>query len=152
MTRYRQRATVDQIGDDHDLAAFRRVDAPRVGVGAVGHLVQAGDGSSRFMRRVFIAGNRLIRFQRSFGAREPVARRLRDGRHRLRDLRHRSEDGLELANVNVIALVRRLHGLQRIRIFALSMCTSVTAFAAQTLAYVGLPFLLLEAYGRTAPT
>jgi len=40
--------------------------------------------------------------------------------------------------------------LLRIRIFALSMCTSVTAFAAQTLAYVGLPFLLLEAYGRTA--
>jgi MFS transporter, DHA2 family, multidrug resistance protein len=39
--------------------------------------------------------------------------------------------------------------LLRIRIFALSMCTSVTAFCAQTLAYVGLPFLLLEAYGRT---
>jgi MFS transporter, DHA2 family, multidrug resistance protein len=39
--------------------------------------------------------------------------------------------------------------LLRIRIFALSMCTSVTAFCAQTLAYVALPFLLLEAYGRT---
>ena len=38
--------------------------------------------------------------------------------------------------------------LLRIRIFALSMCTSVTAFAAQTLAFVSLPFLLLEGQGR----
>lgn len=38
--------------------------------------------------------------------------------------------------------------LLRIRVFALSMCTSVTAFAAQTLAYVALPFLLLETHGR----
>jgi DHA2 family multidrug resistance protein-like MFS transporter len=38
--------------------------------------------------------------------------------------------------------------LLRIPIFALSMCTSVTAFAAQTLAFVSLPFLLLESQGR----
>ncbi|MDR2451832.1 MAG: MFS transporter [Candidatus Accumulibacter sp.] len=41
--------------------------------------------------------------------------------------------------------------LLRIPIFALSMCTSVTAFTAQTLSYVALPFLLLDAYGRTPP-
>jgi DHA2 family multidrug resistance protein-like MFS transporter len=29
------------------------------------------------------------------------------------------------------------------------MCTSVTSFAAQTLSYVALPFLFLDAYGRT---
>ncbi|MGV3493071.1 MAG: MFS transporter [Ramlibacter sp.] len=39
--------------------------------------------------------------------------------------------------------------LLRIRVFALSMCTSVTAFAAQTLAFIALPFLLLEGQGRT---
>jgi MFS transporter, DHA2 family, multidrug resistance protein len=39
--------------------------------------------------------------------------------------------------------------LLRIPVFALSMGTSITAFAAQTLAYVALPFLLLESYGRT---
>jgi DHA2 family multidrug resistance protein-like MFS transporter len=39
--------------------------------------------------------------------------------------------------------------LLRIPVFALSMCTSITAFAAQTLSYVALPFLLLDAYGRT---
>lgn len=39
--------------------------------------------------------------------------------------------------------------LLRIRIFALSMCTSVTAFGAQTLAFIALPFLLLEAQGRS---
>ena len=39
--------------------------------------------------------------------------------------------------------------LLRIRVFALSICTSVTAFAAQTLAMVALPFLLLEGYGRS---
>lgn len=39
--------------------------------------------------------------------------------------------------------------LLRIPVFALSMCTSVTAFAAHTLAFVGLPFLLLEGQGRS---
>ena len=39
--------------------------------------------------------------------------------------------------------------LLRIPLFALSMCTSVTAFAAQMIAYVALPFLLLEALGRS---
>jgi DHA2 family multidrug resistance protein-like MFS transporter len=39
--------------------------------------------------------------------------------------------------------------LLRIPVFALSMGTSVTAFAAQTLSYVVLPFLFLDAYGRT---
>ncbi|MBA2961836.1 MULTISPECIES: MFS transporter [Ramlibacter] len=39
--------------------------------------------------------------------------------------------------------------LLRIPVFALSMCTSVTAFAAQTLAFVALPFLLLESEGRS---
>jgi DHA2 family multidrug resistance protein-like MFS transporter len=39
--------------------------------------------------------------------------------------------------------------LLRIPVFALSMCTSVTAFAAQTLASVCLPFLLLEGQGRS---
>lgn len=38
--------------------------------------------------------------------------------------------------------------LLRIPVFALSMCTSVSAFAAQTLAFVALPFLLLEGQGR----
>jgi len=36
-----------------------------------------------------------------------------------------------------------------IPVFALSMCTSIAAFAAQTLAYVALPFLMLEAWGRS---
>jgi DHA2 family multidrug resistance protein-like MFS transporter len=39
--------------------------------------------------------------------------------------------------------------LLRIPVFALSMCTSVAAFAAQILAYIALPFLLLDAYGHT---
>ncbi len=39
--------------------------------------------------------------------------------------------------------------LLRIPVFALSMGASVGAFAAQTLAYVALPFLLLESFGRT---
>ena len=39
--------------------------------------------------------------------------------------------------------------LLRIPVFALSMCTSVAAFAAQILAYIALPFLLLDAYGRS---
>ncbi|RYF16171.1 MAG: MFS transporter [Comamonadaceae bacterium] len=39
--------------------------------------------------------------------------------------------------------------LLRIPVFALSMCTSVTAFAAQTLAFIALPFLLLEGHGRS---
>jgi MFS transporter, DHA2 family, multidrug resistance protein len=38
--------------------------------------------------------------------------------------------------------------LLRIPIFGLSMCTSVTAFASQTLAFIALPFLLLDAQGR----
>lgn len=42
--------------------------------------------------------------------------------------------------------------LLRIPVFALSMCTSIAAFAAQTLAYVSLPFLMLEAWGRTHVT
>jgi MFS transporter, DHA2 family, multidrug resistance protein len=42
--------------------------------------------------------------------------------------------------------------LLRIPIFALSMCTSVSAFASQTLAYVALPFLMLEAWGRSHAT
>lgn len=40
--------------------------------------------------------------------------------------------------------------LLRIPIFALSMCTSIAAFAAQTMASVALPFLMLEAWGRSA--
>jgi DHA2 family multidrug resistance protein-like MFS transporter len=39
--------------------------------------------------------------------------------------------------------------LLRIPVFALSMGTSVAAFCAQMLAYIGLPFLLLDAYGRS---
>ncbi|AMM26376.1 MFS transporter [Variovorax sp. PAMC 28711] len=39
--------------------------------------------------------------------------------------------------------------LLRIPVFALSMGTSVAAFAAQMLAYIALPFLLLGAYGRS---
>ena len=39
--------------------------------------------------------------------------------------------------------------LLRIPVFALSMCTSIGAFAAQTLSNIALPFLLLEVYGRT---
>ena len=39
--------------------------------------------------------------------------------------------------------------LLRIPVFALSMGTSVTAFCAQMLAYIALPFLLLDTYGRS---
>src|SRR6185312_7979908 len=39
--------------------------------------------------------------------------------------------------------------LLRIPVFALSMCSSVGAFAAQMLAYIAMPFLLLDSYGRT---
>ena len=39
--------------------------------------------------------------------------------------------------------------LLRIPVFALSMGTSVAAFAAQMLSYIALPFLLLDAYGRS---
>ena len=39
--------------------------------------------------------------------------------------------------------------LLRIPVFALSMCTSVTAFAAQTLGQIALPFLLLVNQGRS---
>ncbi|MFT4195589.1 MFS transporter [Ottowia sp.] len=40
--------------------------------------------------------------------------------------------------------------LLRIPVFALSMCTSVAAFAAHTLGQVSLPFLLLVGLGRSA--
>ena len=39
--------------------------------------------------------------------------------------------------------------LLRIPVFALSMGTSVSAFCAQMLAYIALPFLLLGSYGRS---
>ena len=39
--------------------------------------------------------------------------------------------------------------LLRIPVFALSMGTSIGAFCAQMLAYIGLPFLLLEGFGRS---
>ena len=39
--------------------------------------------------------------------------------------------------------------LLRIPVFALSMCTSVSAFCAQMLAFVAMPFLLLNYFGRT---
>lgn len=39
--------------------------------------------------------------------------------------------------------------LLRIRVFALSMCASLGAFSAQMIAFAGLPFLLLEAHGKT---
>ncbi len=39
--------------------------------------------------------------------------------------------------------------LLRIPVFALSMCTSVTAFAAQTLGQISMPFLLLVNQGRS---
>jgi DHA2 family multidrug resistance protein-like MFS transporter len=39
--------------------------------------------------------------------------------------------------------------LLRIPVFALSMCTSISAFAAQALSFVALPFLLLGGQGRT---
>ncbi len=39
--------------------------------------------------------------------------------------------------------------LLRIRVFALSMCTSVSAFCAQMLAFIALPFLFLEHLGRS---
>lgn len=58
--------------------------------------------------------------------------------------------------IGVVYVRRQVHQAQplfpvdllRIRIFALSMCTSVAAFAAQTLAMVALPFLLLESQNR----
>ncbi|MEP6823763.1 MAG: MFS transporter [Ramlibacter sp.] len=39
--------------------------------------------------------------------------------------------------------------LLRIPVFALSMCTSVTGFAAQMLSAIALPFLMLDAWGRS---
>ena len=39
--------------------------------------------------------------------------------------------------------------LLRIPVFGLSMGASITAFAAQTLAYIALPFLFLEHFGRS---
>jgi len=40
--------------------------------------------------------------------------------------------------------------LLRIPVFRLSMCSSVSAFAAQMLAFVSLPFLILDGFGRSA--
>jgi MFS transporter, DHA2 family, multidrug resistance protein len=67
--------------------------------------------------------------------------------------------GLLLAGLAVgVVYVRRQLGqavplfpvdLLRIRVFALSMGSSVTAFAAQMLSNISLPFLLLEGYGRS---
>ena len=61
------------------------------------------------------------------------------------------------AAVGVVYLRRQLRqalpvfpvDLLRIPVFALSMCTSVAAFSAQTLTYIALPFLLLDVYGHT---
>jgi DHA2 family multidrug resistance protein-like MFS transporter len=39
--------------------------------------------------------------------------------------------------------------LLRIPVFSLSMGTSICAFCAQTIAYIALPFLMLESYGRS---
>ncbi len=39
--------------------------------------------------------------------------------------------------------------LLRIPVFRLSMCASVCAFTAQMMAYISLPFLILDAYGRS---
>ncbi len=39
--------------------------------------------------------------------------------------------------------------LLRLPVFGLSMCTSVASFAAQTLAYLTLPFLMLETWGHS---
>lgn len=39
--------------------------------------------------------------------------------------------------------------LLRIRLFALSMCSSISAFCAQAIAFVALPFLLLEGLGHS---
>lgn len=39
--------------------------------------------------------------------------------------------------------------LLRIPVFTLSMCTSISAFCAQTLSFVALPFLMLEGWGRS---
>ena len=39
--------------------------------------------------------------------------------------------------------------LLRMPVFALSMGTSINSFCSQTLAYIALPFLLLETYGRS---
>ena len=39
--------------------------------------------------------------------------------------------------------------LMRIPVFALSMCASVSAFSAQMLSYIALPFLLLDHFGRS---
>lgn len=62
---------------------------------------------------------------------------------------------LGLAVVIGVVYIRRQRGqampllpvdLLRIRVFAFSMLTSVSAFAAQTLAFVSLPFLMLDAW------
>ena len=62
--------------------------------------------------------------------------------------------GLAVGVVYLRRQLRQAHpmlaiDLLRIPIFALSMCTSIASFAAQTLAYIALPFLLLDAWGHT---
>ncbi len=71
------------------------------------------------------------------------------------------KDGLALLAagvvVGVIYISRQRHqiaplfpvDLLRMPVFALSMCASVSAFCAQMLTYVALPFLLLDTYGFT---
>jgi len=59
--------------------------------------------------------------------------------------------------VGVVYVRRQLHhalplfplDLLRIPVFALSMCTSVAAFSAQMLAFIALPFLMLDHFGRS---
>jgi len=61
------------------------------------------------------------------------------------------------ALVGVVYVRRQLHqalplfplDLLRIPVFALSMCTSVAAFSAQMLAFIALPFLMLDHFGRS---
>ena len=57
--------------------------------------------------------------------------------------------GLYLQRQRRLALPLFPVDLLRIPVFALSMCTSVCSFAAQMLALIALPFLLLGVLGRT---
>ncbi|MDB5731379.1 MAG: putative transporter, MFS-type [Variovorax sp.] len=81
--------------------------------------------------------------------------------------RHATPGGTPLASglailaaglaIGAVYVRRQLHrplplfplDLLRIPVFALSMCTSVAAFGAQMLAFVALPFLMLEHFGRS---
>ena len=107
---------VDAVRRDHDLAPLRGVDEPGVDVRAIGHLVEIGNGASGFVRRLFVARNRLLRLQRSLGADEPVGRRLRHRRHRFRHLRARSEHRLQLADERLVFLSGSFHFSQCRRI------------------------------------